>query len=106
MGKKPVVVIQLFIALIVLIVSVGAIVFTANQAYTSVTKLTELSKKEMKTAEEFQANIGNLLGTGILSLLLCMTCAFGLVFVLLSLFMMLDAIYKWPSVSGNINYHK
>lgn len=106
MGKKPVVVIQMLIGLIFLIVSIGLIVFTVNQTVETVKYLRTEQKVDTSTPEKAQEAVGDILSKGIQGIVFGMGAVFGSVMSLLSLFMVLDAIYKWPSKQGNVNYSK
>lgn len=106
MGKKAVVMFQLFIGLVILIASVGMVVFSVREASQSFGYFSGIAQSNTTNAEEFQTAFTGLMTQGITGLVFGIASLFGAILALISLFMILDAIYKWPSEKGNINYSK
>jgi len=109
MLNKTVATIQLVIGLVILVVSVGLIVFAATQAsgYMNAdldldgvdiggSSINEVQDSLGDAADELQDNIQDALTTVVTGVAMLVAAMFATLFALISVFMVLDAVYKLP----------
>ena len=109
MLNKTTATIQLVIGLIVLVVSVGLIVFAATQASEYInsdfdfdgvdiggSSINEVQDSLGDAADNLQENIQDVLTTVVAGIAMLVAAMFAALFALISVFMVLDAVYKLP----------
>jgi len=94
MSKKPVLTLQLVVGIIVLVCSVGSILVSVSQTKSLISGGATI---EVTEEVDIKAEIESAMSNAVMAFLFGSAALFGSLFALISLFMVLDSIYKWPS---------